>query len=41
MNQIGIVERVDGIKGMEFAKERMWTEEVAVSNPKRNRIIGR
>ena len=41
MHQIGVVEHLDRIKGMEFAKDRMRTEEVVISNPKGNGIISR
>lgn len=41
MHQIGIVEHLDRIKGMEFAKDRMRTEEVVISNPKGNGVISR
>ena len=41
MHQIGVVEHLDRIKGMEFAKDRMRTEEVVISNPKGNGVISR
>ena len=34
LHQIGVVEHLDRIKGMEFAKDRMRTEEVVISNPR-------